>query len=50
MGEILVGTASWADKSLLDSGLFYPKQAKRAEARLRHYSTHFPLVEVDSSY
>ena len=50
MGEILVGTASWADKSLLDSGLFYPKQAKTAEARLRYYSTHFPLVEVDSSY
>jgi len=50
MGQILVGTASWADKSLLDSGLFYPKQAKSAEARLRHYSTHFPLVEVDSSY
>ena len=50
MGQILVGTASWADKSLLDSGLFYPKQAKSAEARLRHYATHFPLVEVDSSY
>ncbi len=41
MGEILVGTASWADKSLLDSGLFYPKQAKTAEARLRYYSTQF---------
>jgi uncharacterized protein YecE (DUF72 family) len=50
MGQILVGTASWADKSLLDSGLFYPKVAKTAEARLRYYSTHFPLVEVDSSY
>src|ERR1700687_2582766 len=50
MGKILVGTASWADKSLLDSGLFYPRQAKTSEARLRYYSTHFPLVEVDSSY
>ncbi|HTS54241.1 MAG TPA: DUF72 domain-containing protein [Burkholderiales bacterium] len=50
MGDILVGTASWADKSLLDSRLFYPKEAKTAEARLRYYSTHFPLVEVDSSY
>jgi uncharacterized protein YecE (DUF72 family) len=50
MGDILVGTASWADKSLLDSRLFYPREAKSAEARLRYYSTHFPLVEVDSSY
>ena len=50
MGDILVGTASWADKSLLDSRLFYPKEAKTAEARLRYYSTQFHLVEVDSSY
>src|SRR5207344_3307404 len=50
MGDILVGTASWADKSLLDSKLFYPKEAKTAEARLRHYAANFPLVEVDSSY
>ena len=49
MGDILVGTASWADKSLLDSRLFYPK-ANTAEARLRYYASHFPLVEVDSSY
>jgi|SRR6266566_4917302 len=50
MGDILVGTASWADKSLLDSRRFYPKEAKTAEARLRYYATHFALVEVDSSY
>ena len=50
MDNILVGTASWADKSLLDSKLFYPKEAKSAEARLRYYATRFPLVEVDSSY
>jgi hypothetical protein len=24
MSQILIGTASWTDKSLLDSGLFYP--------------------------
>ena len=50
MGDILVGTASWADKSLVDSKLFYPKVAKTAEARLRHYATNFRPVEVDSSY
>ena len=50
MGTILVGTASWTDKTLIDSGRFYPPDAKTPEARLRHYTTHFPVVEVDSSY
>ena len=47
---ILVGTASWTDKSLIECGRFYPKEARTAEARLRHYASQFPLVEVDSSY
>ena len=47
---ILVGTASWTDKTLLDCGRFYPKGAATAEARLRYYASQFPLVEVDSSY
>lgn len=47
---ILVGTASWADKSLVNSGKFYPSGVKNAEDRLRYYADHFPLVEVDSSY
>lgn len=48
--SILVGTASWTDKTLIDCGRFYPKEAKTPEARLRHYASIFPLVEVDSSY
>lgn len=48
-GEILVGTASWTDKSLVLSG-WYPKKSMTAEERLRFYSSQFPLVEVDSSY
>jgi uncharacterized protein YecE (DUF72 family) len=47
---ILVGTASWTDKSLIDSRKFYPSTAKDAESRLRYYATQFPMVEVDSSY
>ena len=47
---ILVGTASWTDKSLIDSGKFYPPSAKDADTRLRYYATQFPMVEVDSSY
>jgi len=49
VGEILIGTASWTDKSLVQSG-WYPKDASSADARLRFYTTQFPLVEVDSSY
>ena len=48
--SILVGTASWTDKTLIDCGRFYPKEAKTPEARLRFYASIFPMVEVDSSY
>ncbi|MFD0688100.1 DUF72 domain-containing protein [Actinomadura fibrosa] len=49
MGEILVGTASWTDKTLLASG-WYPDTAKTSEDRLRYYASQFPLVEVDATY
>jgi uncharacterized protein YecE (DUF72 family) len=48
--NILVGTASWTDKTLIACGRFYPRKSMTAEARLRHYATQFPMVEVDSSY
>jgi uncharacterized protein YecE (DUF72 family) len=48
--NILVGTASWTDKTLVECGRFYPPEARSAEARLRYYASQFPLVEVDSSY
>ena len=47
---MLVGTASWTDKSLVESGLFYPPEAKTPEDRLRYYASQFPIVEVDSTY
>jgi uncharacterized protein YecE (DUF72 family) len=50
MGSILVGCCSWTDKSLIDSGRFYPPEVKTPEERLRYYASQFPLVEVDSSY
>ena len=49
MGQIRVGTASWTDKTLIDSG-WYPPEASTPEKRLRFYARQFPLVEVDSSY
>ena len=50
MARLKIGTASWTDKSLLDSGKYYPADCKSAEARLRYYASEFPLVEVDSTY
>jgi uncharacterized protein YecE (DUF72 family) len=47
--EILVGTSSWTDPTLLKSG-WYPAAVKTAEERLGFYADRFPLVEVDSSY
>jgi uncharacterized protein YecE (DUF72 family) len=49
MGDVLVGTASWTDKSLLASG-WYPQGVSSATDRLRYYASNFPLVEVDSTY
>jgi len=50
MGEILVGTASWTDPTLIKSGRFYPAWARTAETRLNFYASQFRLVEVDSTY
>jgi len=48
--DIVVGTASWTDPTLIKSKRFYPPGCTSAEARLRFYASQFPIVEVDSSY
>ena len=48
--NILIGSASWTDKTLIGCGRFYPPEIRSAEARLRYYASQFPIVEVDSSY
>jgi uncharacterized protein YecE (DUF72 family) len=50
MGDILIGTCSWTDPTLIKSGRFYPEWAKSAEGRLQFYASQFNIVEVDSSY
>lgn len=47
---IRIGTASWADKGLIDTGRFYPPEVTNAAQRLSYYATQFPLVEVDASF
>jgi uncharacterized protein YecE (DUF72 family) len=49
MGDILVGTASWTDRTLIASG-WYPPEADNPASRLRFYARQFPLVEVDATY
>ncbi len=49
MGAVRVGTASWTDKTLLESG-WYPSGATKPEERLKFYASRFPVVEVDSTY
>jgi uncharacterized protein YecE (DUF72 family) len=47
---IHVGTCSWTEKTLIQSGEFYPKGIRTAKDRLQYYAEHFDTVEVDSSY
>jgi len=49
MSNILVGTSSWIDKTLIESGRFYPRSATTPEDRLRYYARQFPIVEIDGS-
>jgi uncharacterized protein YecE (DUF72 family) len=48
--RILVGTCSWTDATLIESGAFYPPEASTPAERLRFYAQNFPIVEVDSTY
>ncbi len=50
MSNLLIGTSSWTDPTLIKSGRFYPARAKSAKERLQYYASRFPLVEVDSAY
>jgi uncharacterized protein YecE (DUF72 family) len=49
LGAIRVGTASWTDRTLIESG-WYPADANSPAGRLRFYASQFPLVEVDTTY
>ena len=48
--EFFVGTASWTDKTLVETTDFYPPDVKTPEDRLRFYAAQFKTVEVDSSF
>ena len=48
--DVLVGTCSWADNTLVKDSTWYPKRSMKAAERLAYYASQFPLVEVDSTY
>ena len=49
-GKVLIGTCSWTDRTLLESGWYPADVAKKPDERLRYYAERFPLVENDASY
>jgi uncharacterized protein YecE (DUF72 family) len=48
--EVLVGTCSWTDPTLIKETSWYPRRSMSAGERLSFYAGHFPVVEADSTY
>lgn len=48
--RVLVGTASWTERSLVRDSGWYPKKTMTAAARIAFYATRFPVVEVETTY
>jgi uncharacterized protein YecE (DUF72 family) len=48
--NILVGTCSWTDPTLVKETDWYPKRSMSAAERLAFYSARFSLAEADSTY
>ena len=46
--HIRVGVCSWADETL--TKVWYPKNVKSGEDRLRYYAERFDVVEANSTY
>ena len=47
---LYIGTSSWAEKALIETGRFYPAELKDTPSRLAFYAQRFNLAEVDSTY
>ena len=48
--QILVGTCSWTDATLLKETEWYPKRSMSAADRLAYYASQFSIAEADSTY
>jgi len=47
---IRIGTCSWTEKTLVQTGDFYPRGINTAKERLEFYGSNFDTVEVDATY
>lgn len=48
--QVLVGTCSWTDKTLVRDAEWYPKKSMTAAERLAFYAARYPIAEADSTY
>ena len=48
--EYRVGLCAWQDRSMIETGSFYPIKSMKAEERLWWYSHFFDCVEVNSTF
>jgi uncharacterized protein YecE (DUF72 family) len=48
--RVLAGSSSWADRSLVREGTFYPSRSLGAAQRLAFYASRLPLTEVATTY
>ena len=48
--RVYIGTSSWAEKSLVACGRFYPPGLQDTPERLAFYAARFNLAEIDSTY
>ncbi len=48
--RIYIGTSSWVERGLVESGRFYPPELKDTGDRLAFYAERFHFAEIDSTY
>jgi uncharacterized protein YecE (DUF72 family) len=48
--NVYVGTSSWVERGLIDSGRFYPTELKDTSERLAFFADRFNFAEIDSTY
>lgn len=46
---VLVGAASWSERSLVHESGWYPRRNSTAAERMAYYAARFPLVEIDAT-
>ena len=48
--QVRAGTSSWADRSLVRHGGFYPRKTMTATQRLAFYAARLPLAEIATTF